>query len=151
MRLQEEAKAPMIEPVLSEGDIRASYPLMNQLRAGTSEDAYVAAVQRLQRLHGYRMALLKEGGKPRSVAGYRMSESLAWGKYLYLDDLVSERSSRSQGWGKKLLDWLKEEARRQGCSELHLDSGTQRLDAHRFYLRERMDIVFFHFKKDLRP
>jgi hypothetical protein len=30
-----------------------------------------------------------------------------------------------------------------------LDSGTRRTDAHRFYLRERMDITAFHFTKKL--
>lgn len=36
-----------------------------------------------------------------------------------------------------------------GCHELDLDSGTHRTGAHRFYLRERFDIVAFHFARPL--
>ena len=49
----------------------------------------------------------------------------------------------------ELLDWLKAEARRLECAEIHLDSGTQREDAHRFYFREGLTINCFHFRQKL--
>jgi GNAT superfamily N-acetyltransferase len=52
---------------------------------------------------------------------------------------------RSRGLGKGLLDWLRNEARSLGCAQLHLDSGLQRLDAHRFYERESLKKTAFHF------
>jgi hypothetical protein len=48
-----------------------------------------------------------------------------------------------------MLDWLTEEARRADCVQLHLDSGVQRPDAHRFYFREGLTISAYHFRKDL--
>ncbi len=48
-----------------------------------------------------------------------------------------------------LLDWIGRYGKERGCTSLHLDSGVQRHAAHRFYLRERMDIVFYHFRKAL--
>jgi GNAT superfamily N-acetyltransferase len=62
-----------------------------------------------------------------------------------VDDLVSDQNARSKNYGKRMMDWLLAEARNNGCQELHLDSGVQRHAAHRFYLRERMDITCFHF------
>jgi GNAT superfamily N-acetyltransferase len=79
------------------------------------------------------------------VAGYRVSRNLAWGEFLYVDDLVTDEATRSHGFGKALLAWLVDEARRQGCAQLHLDSGMQRKDAHRFYLREGLDNLGYHF------
>jgi GNAT superfamily N-acetyltransferase len=73
---------------------------------------------------------------------------LAWGRALYVDDLVTLESERSQGHGDALLDWLTEEARRRQCVVLHLDSGTHRHGAHRFYLRKRMHISSYHFSLD---
>jgi GNAT superfamily N-acetyltransferase len=70
---------------------------------------------------------------------------------VYVDDLVTDEASRSLGHGSALLHWVEEFGRARGCTELHLDSGVQRTGAHRFYLRERMDIVFFHFKKAIAP
>ena len=40
----------------------------------------------------------------------------------------------------RLVDWLVEYARAEGCDELHLNSRVQRFDAHRFYLNKRMSI-----------
>jgi hypothetical protein len=41
------------------------------------------------------------------------------------------------------------EARATGCAKLELDSGVQRFDAHRFYLRKRMIISSHHFSLEL--
>ena len=70
-------------------------------------------------------------------------------KSLYVDDLVTGEACRSRGHGKALIDGLRDEARKQNCKFLHLDSGAQRHRAHRFYLRQGMDIVSFHFSEKL--
>ena len=59
------------------------------------------------------------------------------GKNLYVDDLVTREACRSKGHGKALIDWLRNEA------------GKQRHRAHRFYLRQGMDIASFHFSEKL--
>ena len=45
-----------------------------------------------------------------------------------------------------MLAWLIQQAAEEGCAALHLDSGVQRKDAHRFYLREGMTLASYHFK-----
>ncbi len=62
-----------------------------------------------------------------------------------VDDLVTDAAARSHGYGAALFDWLVAEARRLDCRQLSLDSGVQRFDAHRFYLRKRMSITAHHF------
>jgi len=49
------------------------------------------------------------------------------------------------------MAWVDREARRQGCGELHLDSGVgpDRADAHRFYFRHGMRIASYHFARPL--
>jgi GNAT superfamily N-acetyltransferase len=77
-------------------------------------------------------------------------EMLYSGRTLYVDDLVTDAASRSRGQGDRLFDWLVARARARGCEEFSLDSGTQRVDAHRFYLRKRMKIACFHFSLPLK-
>ena len=84
-----------------------------------------------------------------AVAGYHISENLAWGKFLYVEDLITNQKNRSQGFGKQLLGWLHDEAAKQNCSQLHLDSGVQRKDAHRFYQREGMTFASHHYVSQL--
>jgi ribosomal protein S18 acetylase RimI-like enzyme len=94
----------------------------------------------------------RERGGIKAVAGFRMGEFLAWGKTLYVDDLIADEATRGQGYASKLYDWLVEYARREGCDQFHLDSGTgpNRYRAHRFYLGKGMDITSHHFAKRLK-
>ena len=134
----------------SDEQIRSCFPVMRQLRPRYEADAFVAQVRRQQQ-QGYRLALLTDDAAVVAVAGYRIGENLAWGKYFYVDDLVTDGARRSSGYGAELMEWLRSAAQEAGCDELHLDSGVQRFDAHRFYLNLRMKITSHHFAEDLRP
>ena len=63
--------------------------------------------------------------------------------------LVTDEGRRSEGVGRALVDWLSSRAQMLKAANLALDSGTHRVNAHRFYLRERFDITSFHFNKKL--
>jgi GNAT superfamily N-acetyltransferase len=56
---------------------------------------------------------------------------------------------REQGHASALLDWLLAEARRLGCGQLHLDSGTtpERFEAHRLYHKNGFAIYSHHFAR----
>jgi len=128
--------------------IAACFDVISELRPHLLREEFVTQV-RQQQSQGYALAFVFVEGAVVAVAGYRISTSLSWGKFLYVDDLVSAESARSKGYGEALLDWLKVEAKQQGCQQLHLDSGVQRFAAHRFYLKQRMDITCHHFAVDI--
>lgn len=132
----------------SRTEIVRCYPVMAQLRPHLKEAEFVERVERQSR-EGYRLVFLEEAGAVRCVAGFRILESLAWGKFLYVDDLVTDEHQRSKGYGQKVLAWLVDHAKAQQCDEFHLDSGVQRFGAHRFYLAIGMDITSHHFAMKL--
>ena len=99
---------------------------------------------------GAQLALVVDDDAVLCVALWRVIENTADRRRLYVDDLVSDENRRSQGVGKMMLDWLETQAKAQGCTALTLDSGVQRLRAHRFYFREGMHIASFSFKKALK-
>lgn len=125
-------------------EIQSCFDVMAALRPHLKREEFVSRIRRQQQGSGYELAYLA-AGTVKAVAGFRISENLAWGKFLYVDDLVAGSSDRSQGYGGILFDWLVDYARAAGCDEFHLDSGVQRFDAHRFYLRKRMAIEAHHF------
>jgi len=116
------------------------------LRPHLNEGEFVARVKSM-RGEGFVLAFLEDQGAVRAVAGYRMHDMLFSGRTLYVDDLVTVAGDRSKGYGAKLLRWLEEEAKKHHCTTFTLDSGVVRHDAHRFYFRERMAIVGYHFSK----
>ena len=140
----------MISEARTDEDILATRPVMLQLRTAVPADAYLPTVRAMM-ADGYRLAALRDGsGEVVAVAGFRCFQMLyAGGHILYVDDLSTDANRRSEGHGHALLDWLKAEARRLGCTQLHLDSGVQREQAHRFYFREGLGVNCLHFRIEL--
>jgi GNAT superfamily N-acetyltransferase len=130
-------------------DILRCFPVMVELRPALAEKEFISRVRRQQQA-GYHLAFLSDKKIVKAVAGYRYSESLSWGKFMYVDDLVTAAQFQSKGHGQKLFKWLVQQAKARGCDQLHLDSGVQRFGAHRFYLASRMDIIAHHFALKLR-
>jgi GNAT superfamily N-acetyltransferase len=128
----------------SDEDLDRCFPVMLELRPHLARSTFVQQVRR-QEQRGYQLASLDADGQVRAVAGFRLLECLAAGKFLYVDDLVTRSSDRSQGYGEALFQWLIDYAKAHHCEQLSLDSGVQRFAAHRFYLQHRMDITSHHF------
>lgn len=125
-------------------EIARCFTVMFELRPHLEPVSFVEQVRR-QQAEGYRLAFLEDGSAVQSCAGYRISENLSSGRFMYVDDLVTASSARSSGFGGELFDWLVAQARAEGCAQFQLDSGVQRFGAHRFYLMKRMDITAHHF------
>jgi GNAT superfamily N-acetyltransferase len=129
----------------SSQQITDCFPVIVELRPHLKLIDFVEQVQRQQQQFNYQLVYLQLDQTIQAVAGFRVSESLAWGKFLYVDDLVSKSGDRSKGYGSELFNWLVDYARTEHCQQLTLDSGVQRFAAHRFYLRQRMEITSHHF------
>jgi len=140
----------MNSPLMAETDedIARCFAVMQELRPHLLEESFVSTVRGMA-ADGYQLVFIEEGGSVVALAGYRIHTTLFMGRNLYVDDLVTSSHSRSKGYGKVLIDWLRNVARESACTHLHLDSGTQRHRAHRFYLCQGMDIESFHFSEKL--
>jgi len=138
-----------IQLVTASEQIARCFPVMHQLRPDLDETSFVVRVLEQQKSQNYHLIVALSEGRPVAVAGYRYMDNLHLGFHLYVDDLVTDEKERGKGYGQALMRWLEEEARKEGCSSLHLDSGTHRHPAHRLYIRAGMDIVYYHFRKIL--
>ncbi len=133
-----------IQKAINPGQIQSCYGVMSQLRPHvTSEHSFVEKIQR-QMTQGYQLIYLQENEKVVAVAGFRILEFLAWGKVLYVDDLITDSETRKNGHGGQLLKWILECAKEANCDQVHLDSGPQRHDAHRLYLNHGFKIIGYH-------
>ena len=130
-------------------EIQDCYDVMSQLRTHIGREDFVPRVRKQMNDFGFRLAYLEDEGEVKAVAGIRNSEWLHGGKYIEIDDLVSKDGDRSKGYGGQLFDWIVELARTEGCDHVRLLSGVQRFDAHRFYLKKRMNIEAHYFNLKL--
>ena len=106
------------------GETRFAHRAMRELRTGYEDEReFVEHVDGVLRPAGYRLVGAFAGDQEWAVAvaGFRIGQSLAWGHYLYVDDLSTAREARRRGHAGALLDWLIGEARKLGCGQFHLD------------------------------
>lgn len=139
-----------IKEATNVGDFERVFPVVQLLRPHiASADELTERARRQRGIAGWRLIYVEDRGKPVAIASFRISEWLAWGKAFYVDDLVALESHRGKGYAEALMQWMEALAKREGCAEFHLDSGTHRLGAHRFYHRLKLAITSFHFSKRL--
>jgi len=144
--------APASSPIRradTDEEILACFPLFAELRPHLVREEIVARVRRQQREHGYELVYIADADGPAALAGFRLAEFLAWGRVLYVDDLVTAAARQNRGHGGRLLDWLLATGRERRCDELHLDSGVLRHAAHRLYHSRRLEISSHHFSVKL--
>lgn len=123
-------------------------PVLQELRTTrTAEELRTVITEGADQ--GLRFLGAFDAGACLGVAGWRLMISTSALRKLYVDDLVTHSDARSTGVGAILLSELRKRARDLDCTALELDSGVQRHGAHRFYLRERMDITAHHFTQQL--
>lgn len=138
--------AVSVSHATSDEEIAATFEVMRQLRPHVEPGAYVAYVRRLMESDGVKLLALRENTVVRAVALYRFMNMIYCGRILYVDDLVTDESVRSKGYGARIVSCLKAEAVAHGCSEIQLISRITREKAHRFYFREGFGIECFHFR-----
>jgi len=142
--------ATSIHIASSTAEVADCFPVISLLRPHLSGQDFVSAVERMQ-AQGYCLAYLCDREGVQAVAGFRIQEMLRTGSMLEIDDLVTSQAGRSRGYGGQLLQWCYDYARQAGCSVVELDSAVTRADAHRFYFRERMHVLAYHFSHSLVP
>ena len=126
----------------------AALPVLQELRPHLTAESLRQVLEE-GAPQGLRFLGAFDGTRCQGVAGWRLVASTSTLRKLYVDDLVTTADGRSRGVGAVLLAELRARGRAAGCSVLDLDSGVQRHAAHRFYLRERMDITAHHFSAPL--
>lgn len=137
-----------IKLATTDEDIQACFTVLVQLRPHLKADEFLSTVRAMQ-TEGYCLAYIEEDNKVAAVAGYRIARNLFMGKHLYVDDLVTAEQQRSKGYGEQLIQWLREQALANNCNYFHLDSGTHRGSAHRFYFKQGLTIASYHFSEKL--
>ena len=97
----------------SDADIARLYPLLRELRPHIADQAEL--VDRVQRQRaterGWRLIYVEQDGVPVAAASCRILEHLAWGKVLYVDDLICAESHRGKGFAESLMAWMEKRAR----------------------------------------
>lgn len=139
----------MPQQAITDNEIEKCFDVMSELRTHLHRDDFLSTVRNME-TEGYKIAFIEEKGKVVATAGYRIYTNLFMGRHLYVDDLVTAETERSKGYGEEMIKWLRKEAIKSNCNFYHLDSGTHRGKAHKFYFSQGFTIASYHFSEQLK-
>ncbi len=130
---------------LKELDI--AYEVIKELR-DLSYDEFEDLIYEM-RHQEYKILGLFDKGELHTYAGVGVHTNLYHKKHLYIYDLVTKTSSRSQNFGKEMLIYLEDYAKIFQCQNMVLSSGFTRQNSHRFYEKNGFCKKSFLFVKEL--
>lgn len=128
----------------TDNEIVECFEVLSQLRPQLKRETFVALIRKLMLSQGYKLVFLRNSSI-KSVMGIRIGLWLHTGKYLEIEDLITSSTDRSNGYGEHLLEWAKEYAKINNCSQVRLVSGVAREQAHKFYQRNGMSFEAKYF------
>lgn len=129
-------------------EMQVIYPLIKQLNPDMTKREFTAFLKEMLAIN-YRCAGAFRAGKLLGAMGFWTQTRFWTGRFLELDNVVVDAGARGLGIGKNLSDWIDAEAKRLGCTRVLADVFTHSKAAHRFYIRERYDILGFSFGKSV--
>ena len=138
----------MPKQAITDQEVENCFEVMSELRPHLKREKFLETIRAME-TEGYKLAFIEDQGRVMAVAGCRIYTNLFMGKHLYVDDLVTASSGRSKGYGEAMVNWLRANATEAGCNYYHLDSGTHRDQAHKFYFRQGFTIASYHFSEQL--
>ena len=108
------------------------YEVLSQLRVDLSFKEFDDLVYDMRDMD-YKMIGLFERGKLITYAGVAVQTNFYHKRHLYVYDLVTDSSYRSQSFGKEMMEYLHVYAKTAMCENIVLSSEFQREKAHVFY------------------
>ncbi|WP_043933820.1 GNAT family N-acetyltransferase [Bacillus sp. EB01] len=138
-----------IQELTSQKQWIEAFLVLNQLRTDLTEESYLELLEEMQR-DGYRLFALYNNNRIVSVAGLSWRVNFYNKRHIFIYDLVTDIEYRSFGYGEKLLLYIHSWAKEQGAEYVALESGLQRINAHRFYEEKlEYDKWCYSFRKPL--
>lgn len=101
------------------------------------------------REQGYRCAGAYRGDKLVGICGIWILTKYYVGRHIQPDNVMILPSYRSQGIGQKLLNWVEEYGRQQGCDASELDCYLPNKNGQKFWKNQGFEVIGYHYYKDL--
>ena len=113
-------------------ELYSVYDVLSQLRINLSYDEFENLVYDMRHID-YKMIGIMEKDVLVTFAGVAVGTNFYHKRHLFIYDFVTDEKYRAKGYGKMMLDYLKDYAKMAMCENLVLSSSFQKEDAHKFY------------------
>lgn len=83
-----------------------------------------------------------------AICGIWITTRLYVGKFIEPDNVVVDQKYRGNGIGEKMMKWVYEYGKSQGCVASELNAYVINDKGHKFWFNEGYRVLGFHFRKD---
>jgi len=98
---------------------------------------------------GYECVGIFDGKILVGISGIWMLTKYYVGKHIEPDNVYVLPEYRGNGLGERLMDWIYEYAKSQGCSASELNCYVKNEAGQRFWKRQGYEILGYHYQKQL--
>ena len=124
-----------------------SFPLIQQLNPSMTRGRYLDLIREMVKLGNYFQVGCFLSGKLVGLTGIWIGTQLWCGKFIEVDNFIVDEAHRRLGIGSKLMNWVDENAKIEGCEMIRLDTYVTLEKTHRFYFSHGFRIEGFHMTK----
>lgn len=124
------------------------YDVVSQLRTELSYKDFEDLVYDMRHMD-YKMIGILQEDEVITYAGVAIQTNLYHKRHLYVFDLVTDEKYRAKGYGKMMLDYLKDYAKMGMCKNIVLSSGLEKELAHKFYAKNGFEKKSFLLLKEV--
>ena len=125
-------------------DIEQCWEVALLLRPHLNKEAWLTTILSMMETEKYRLAGIFDNGNVVAFAGFREMTSLHSGNIIYIDDLCTLESYRSNGLATQLLNYINSIAIADQKNAIVLDTGFSNVTAHKLYLNHGFKLLAFH-------
>lgn len=124
------------------------YELIIQLSKNVSFENYCEMIDEMVLLN-YKQAVAFINNKPVGVCGYWINTKIYSGKYVELDNVVTDEKYRSNKIGALLCEFVLGIAKENNCTTAMLDAYIENESGHHFYQNLGFEKKGYHFIKKI--
>lgn len=133
-----------LKAVKHKTDIQQCWEIAFLLRPCLNKEKWFSTVYRMINTEKYKIAGIFDKDTIIAFAGFREMSSLRAGNILYIDDLCTLESYRSNGLATQLLNHINSLAVADNKDAVVLDTGFSNATAHKLYLNHGFKLLAFH-------
>lgn len=135
--------------IIPKEDILIIIPLLKKLGSeGVSEELLIERTLDMAQ-QNYECVGIYDGEKLMGVCGMWFQTRHYAGRSLEVDHVIIDEAYRSQGIGKKMMEFVYDYAKKKTCNWVELNTYVSNFPSHKFYYNEGFVAKGYHFVKPL--
>ncbi len=114
-----------IQLALSDDSIQKCWTAFKELYPQLKKSDFLFQIRKLQIDAGYTLVFIEKEAEAVAFLGFRISEDLAHGKYLLINEVYVQKQQAQAHFVEELLDWTIEYAKTKKCEQIFMDISSQ--------------------------